>query len=185
MIKIYTKTGDQGETSLIGGRRVKKSCLEIDVIGEVDEANALLGVLVSELSRDELFDGVKVKLLTVQHRLFTVGSNLAAVQMSLGEMPRIVETDIGMLESWIDEMEEDLEPLTQFILPGGHEASAHAFVARAVCRRAERRLVDLAQGYPELSPLIKQYLNRLSDVLFVLARWVNAKSGFDDVVWKK
>lgn len=183
-MKIYTKTGDGGNTSLLGGKRVKKSCLEIDAIGEVDEANALLGVLVSELPEDA-FQDMRERLIVVQHRLFTIGSNLAAVQMDLGQLPQIVPADINQLENWIDEMEKNLEPLAQFILPGGHEAAAHAFVARAVCRRAERRLVDLAERYVELSPLLKQYLNRLSDTLFVLARWINKQAGYADVTWVK
>lgn len=184
MSKIYTKTGDGGETSLFGGKRVKKSCLEVDALGEVDEANALLGVLVSELPEDT-FVGVRERLMMVQHRLFVVGSNLAGVQMDLGTMPELQDADVKALEGWIDEMERELPPLTQFILPGGHEAAAHAFVARAVCRRAERRLVGVSQIYPKLSPLLKQYLNRLSDYLFVLARWINVKNGYPDVHWKK
>lgn len=185
MVDIYTKRGDKGETSLFGGKRVKKSCLEIDVIGDVDETNAFVGVLVSELDKAQTFAEVKEKLLIVQHRLFVVGSNIAAVQMDLGQMPQITEADVHSLEEWIDEMEKELEPLTQFILPGGHEAAAHAFMARAICRRAERRYVDLVVQYPKLSPLIGQYLNRLSDVLFVLARWINRKSGIKDVTWVK
>lgn len=184
-MRIYTKTGDKGETSLFGGKRIKKSCLEIDAVGEVDETNALIGVLVSELGKHEMFDQAKERVWMVQHRLFTIGSNIAAVQMDLGKMPQLTPADIGALESWIDEMEKDLEPLTQFILPGGHEAAGHAFVARAVCRRAERKVVQLVEQYPALSPLLVQYLNRLSDVLFVLARWVNKKSGHHDVTWKK
>jgi len=184
-MKIYTKTGDTGETSLFGGKRVKKSCLEIDVIGDVDETNALIGVVVSTLKKGEDVYAAKETLMTVQHRLFVIGSNIAAVQMNLGKMPQIVQADVQGLEDWIDAMEHELQPLRQFILPGGHEAAAHTFVARAICRRAERRYVDLVQKYPELNPLIGQYLNRLSDVLFVLARWINCKSGNDDVIWKK
>ena len=184
MTKIYTKTGDTGETSLLGGKRVKKNCLEIDVIGEVDETNALLGVLASEML-DEKFSDIRKKLIIVQHKLFVVGSNLAAVQMKLGEMPKLVKEDIINLENWIDEMQSSLDPLTQFILPGGHEASAHAFVARSVCRRAERRLIDLVDQYQDLDPILGQYLNRLSDVLFVLARWINSSSGYKDVTWEK
>ena len=183
-MKIYTKTGDTGETALFGGKRVKKNCLEIEAVGEVDETNALIGVLVSGLPED-IFSGARERLTVVQHRLFTIGSNLAAVQMDLGKMPQITRLDVRALEQWIDGMESELTPLTQFILPGGHEAAARAFAARATSRRAERRLGDLGSRYPELSPLLKQYLNRLSDVLFVLARWVNKKSGYSDVVWEK
>ena len=185
MPKVYTKTGDAGETSLLGNKRVRKSCLEIDAIGEVDEVNALFGVFASELSKNKGFEGVRKQIVNVQHKLFVVGSNLAAVQIKVGEVPKIVESDVEMLEKWIDEMESELDPLTQFILPGGHEAAAHAFLARAICRRAERHVVELASKYKELDPLLKQYLNRLSDVLFVLARWVNMKTDYEDVIWKK
>lgn len=184
-MSVYTKKGDAGDTSLIGGKRVKKSCLEIDVIGDVDETNALIGVLVSELKKSNEFKKPKENLVDIQHSLFVIGSNIAAVQMSLGEMPQLTKDHVVGLERWIDDMENDLDPLTQFILPGGSEPSGHAFVARAICRRAERRYVDLVTQYPELNSLNGQYLNRLSDVLFVLARWVNKKSGIEDVVWKK
>lgn len=183
-MKIYTKTGDAGETSLIGGTRVKKNCLEIDAIGEVDELNAAIGVLVSMMGSKELLN-TRDPLTHIQHRLFTVGSNLADVQMHLGHIPRLTDDDIGTLEAWIDDMERDLHPLTEFILPGGHGIAAQAFLARAICRRAERRVVDVAEKYPSLDPLIKQYLNRLSDLLFVLARWLNLKAGQEDVVWEK
>jgi cob(I)alamin adenosyltransferase len=184
-MKVYTKTGDMGETSLIGGKRVKKNCLEIDVIGEVDETNALIGVLISELPEDAFRTALE-RLQTVQHRLFVVGSNIAGVEMKLDKkMPQLTEGDVQELENWVDEMEGELDPLTEFILPGGHEAASHSFLARAVCRRAERRFVDLVEKHPELSPLLKQYINRLSDVLFVLGRWINKKSGHADVVWKK
>ncbi len=183
-MKIYTKTGDSGETSLFGGKRVKKNCIEIDAIGDIDETNAFVGILVAELPESG-FEEVKEKLNQVQHKLFNIGSNVAAVQMSLGEMPKIEKKDIEAMENWIDEMHESLEPLSQFILPGGHPAAAHAFLARAICRRAERRFVDLKVNYPELDPLLGQYLNRLSDVLFALSRYINQKSGVEDVTWQK
>ena len=183
-MKIYTKTGDTGETALLGGKRVKKSCLEIEAVGEVDETNALIGVLVSELPED-IFIGARERLTIVQHRLFTIGSNIAAVQMDLGKMPQITGFDVQALEQWIDGMESELTLLTQFILPGGHRAAAPAFTARATARRAERRVVEVADRYPELSPLVTHYLNLFSDALFVLARWVNKKSGCSDVAWEK
>lgn len=183
-MKIYTKTGDTGETSLLGGKRVKKNCIEIDAIGEVDELNASIGVLISLLDDKKFHDG-QVQLLTVQHRLFTIGSNIADVQMQLGSVPTLQAADIQALEDWIDTMEKELSPLSQFILPGGHIAAAHSFFARAVCRRAERRVVELREQYPHLEPLIQQYLNRLSDALFVLGRWVDAKLNVQDVPWQK
>lgn len=185
MVNIYTKTGDQGETSLFGGRRVKKSCLEVDAIGEVDETNGYIGVLASALPGEPPYHDTKEYLHTVQHRLFTVGSNIAAIQMALGSMPQIQVSDIISLEAWIDEMQADLKPLTQFIVPGGNLCAAHAFLARAVCRRAERRVVEVCAKYPDLSPYTRQYLNRLSDALFVLARWLNTKTGHPEVVWQK
>lgn len=183
-MKIYTKTGDGGETSLIGGGRVKKNCLEIDAIGEVDELNASVGVVVSLLHDEALVDA-RHALEIVQHRLFTIGSNIANVQTQLDHIPSLITADIQMLEDWIDGMERDLEPLKQFILPGGHPAAAQAFLARAVCRRAERRVIDVSEIYAGLDPLVKQYLNRLSDTLFVLGRWVNGKNGVQDVLWEK
>ena len=178
-MKIYTKTGDKGETSLLGGKRVKKNCLEIDAIGEVDELNACIGVLIASC------ENRMEQLIFIQHRLFTVGSNIADVQMQLGSVPKVRPSDVQALEDWIDGMEKDLKPLTQFILPGGHPAAAQAFYVRAICRRAERRVVLLREQYPDLDPMIQQYLNRLSDAFFVLGRWLNAQAGVGDVVWEK
>ncbi len=183
-MKIYTKTGDNGETSLLGGKRVKKHCLDIEAVGEIDELNTLIGLVISRISGKEFVD-VKRKLMDIQHKLFVAGSIVAGLEMNLGEMPRIADNDVLELENWIDKMESDLEPLHSFILPGGGEVAAGAFLARAVCRRAERRVAVLAEKHNELSPLLKQYLNRLSDALFVLARWLNKKNGIKDVVWKK
>lgn len=179
-MNIYTKTGDNGETSLLG-KRVKKSCLEIKVLGDVDELNAQIGVLASEL-KDE---GTAKKLKTIQHHLFIIGSNIASLDMEVGTVPELKEKNIIDLENWVDEMEKDLEPLHNFILPGGNTAAAQSFLARAVCRRAEREIVNLTQEHREINPLLQQYLNRLSDLLFVLGRWINKKSEVDDVVWEK
>lgn len=182
MTKIYTKTGDRGETALLGGVRVKKNCLEIDAIGDVDELNTVIGVAVAGLvGMPEAYN----KLELVQHKLFNVGSNIADVQMQLGHVPKIEQKDIEDLELWIDSMESELEPLQQFILPGGHVVAGQLYFARAICRRAERRVVELAEQYPNLDSKIKQYLNRLSDVLFVLGRWVNKEKSVGDVEWKK
>ena len=184
-MKIYTKTGDTGETSLFGGQRVKKSCLEIDAIGEVDELNGAIGVLVAVLSEKEVVVA-KQPLETIQHRLFTVGANIAGVQMDLGtEFPHLTVRDVEVLEAWIDRMESELPRLTQFILPGGSVAAAQSFLARAVCRRAERRIVDVQALYPRLDPLVPQYVNRLSDAFFVLSRFLNKTTGVAEVVWRK
>ncbi|MBI2436455.1 MAG: cob(I)yrinic acid a,c-diamide adenosyltransferase [Candidatus Magasanikbacteria bacterium] len=182
-MRIYTKTGDNGETSLLGGKRVKKSCIEMEVIGEIDELNASLGLLICEL--DPHFKETIQKLEIVQHQLFNIGSQLAAVQTDLiTQIPQTTNQDVIMLEHWIDEMDKDLEVLTQFILPGGDRASAQSFLARAVCRRAERFLVGL-MDHQELNICILQYINRLSDVLFTLGRFINMKNGNADVVWVK
>lgn len=183
-MKIYTKTGDKGETSLIGGVRVKKHCIEIDAIGDVDELNASIGVLVSQVD-NKSFLAVREHLVETQHRLFTIGSNVADVQMNLGQVPKLREEDIHTLESWIDEMEKELQPLQQFILPGGSSVAAQAFFVRAICRRAERRVVELRERQSNLDPLIQQYLNRLSDALFVFGRWLNRMNGEGDICWKK
>lgn len=181
-MKIYTKTGDKGDTALLGGKRVSKSCVEMRAIGEVDELNAYIGVVIASVS--ESMGVVAEKLTRVQHKLFTVGSNLAAVQTDLIQVPKLTEEDVLMLESWIDEMEKELEALTQFILPGGSGLAAQCFYARAICRRAEREMVGLGNHY-ELDPLLLQFVNRLSDALFVLGRWVNKGAGVEDVKWEK
>lgn len=181
-MKIYTKTGDKGETALLGGKRVSKNCVEMRAIGEVDELNAMLGVVVSMMADSVAAE--RAKLVTVQHKLFNIGANLAAVQTELVDVPKITEQDIETLESWIDELTGQLEPLTQFILPGGHTLSSYCFYARAICRRAERQIVGLGHHY-ELSPLLGKYINRLSDVLFTLGRYINKRAGVSDVTWKK
>ena len=180
-MKIYTKTGDMGETSLLGGKRVDKNCIEIDVIGEVDELNSCIGILVQKINYPE----TREKLTTIQHNLFTLGSMIAAVQTDLVKIPELSESSVEELEVWVDAMTSELPPLTQFILPGGSDSASCAFFARAVCRRAERRAVELSKKNSALNPLAVKYLNRLSDLLFVLARWLNMKHGTSEIVWKK
>lgn len=179
-MKIYTKTGDQGETSMLGGKRISKSCLEMEAIGEVDELNADLGLLISELDLSE----AKEKLTKIQHKLFVIGSNLAGLQTDLDGLPKLKKEDIEYLENWIDEMNSDLPELTNFILPGGFRVSALSYRARAVCRRAERMIIALSEKY-EVDEFIKQYLNRLSDLLFVLGRWLNKQGNIEENIWKK
>ena len=181
MPKIYTKTGDAGETSLLG-KRVEKNCAEVVALGEVDELNAALGVLISLL---ENFKAVEKKLVNIQHNLFIIGSNIAAVDMALSNLPKLKKSAVLDLENWIDEMHEDLPPLRDFILPGGSASAAQSFFARAVCRRAERAVIFVKKDYPAIDKTIGQYLNRLSDALFVLARWLNKKSSHDDIIWRK
>ncbi|MEK7083718.1 MAG: cob(I)yrinic acid a,c-diamide adenosyltransferase, partial [Patescibacteria group bacterium] len=170
------------------GKRVSKSCIEMSAIGEVDELNTAVGLIISELKRDKDFVGRDVALLRlygVQHLLFNLGGMIAAVQTDLISVPKVTMHHITELEQWIDEMETMLTPLTQFILPGGHHAAGRSFMARAICRRAERSVVMLKQRYEDLDPTIQQFLNRLSDALFVLGRLINKKYGVEDVVWKK
>ncbi len=183
-MKIYTKTGDRGNTALLGGVRVSKDCLEINVIGEIDELNSCIGVLIEEVEDDRRLR-VRNTLRVIQHNLFTLGSMIAAIHTTLGNIPQLRKSDITRLEKSIDRMSAELPPLTQFILPGGGEAGSYAFFVRAVCRRAERSVVTLAQEHTPLNRFVVPYLNRLSDFLFVLARWLNHREGIQDIPWEK
>lgn len=165
-MKIYTRRGDAGETSLIGGTRVKKSSLRIEAYGTIDELNSYLGVV-----RDyEIDTNYQEQIIEIQDRLFTIGSHLA-MDPEKGKMklPEILDQDVTNLENWMDEMDAQLPEMRSFILPGGHLAVSHTHVARCVCRRAERLIVDLMETATIL-PIIETYVNRLSDYLFVLSR---------------
>ena len=180
--KIYTKTGDTGTTSLIGGTKVPKSHLRIESYGTVDELNSYLG-----LCRDQIQDEqCKRILLEVQDRLFTIGSSLACDPVKEPKMriPDLKDTDILLLENEIDRMDEQLEPMRSFILPGGHAIVSHLHIARCVCRRAERACVRLELECLEVEPLILQYLNRLSDYLFVLSRFISKQPNIAETPWK-
>ena len=183
-MKIYTKTGDGGETGLFGGGRVSKDSLRVAAYGEVDELNATLG-LVRALDPQEFADPL---LRTVQGDLFTIGAELATPDrdklhktLARSRAP-IGDSDIAALEEVIDSHESRLEPLKNFILPGGVPKAATLHLARTVCRRAERSVVALSR-HEQISPAILGYLNRLSDLLFVLARAANAHAGRPDVKW--
>lgn len=177
-MKIYTRTGDAGETGLWGGQRVAKDTLRVQAYGTVDECNAAIGV-----ARANLLDPTLDALLAeVQNQLFVVGSDLASPDPA-ARVPRISSAEIDQLESAIDDLEAGLAPLRQFILPGGNLAAAHLHLARTICRRAERNVVSLAHEEP-LSDSIAMYLNRLSDFLFVAARSANARAGIADVPWQ-
>lgn len=180
--KIYTKTGDTGTTSLIGGTKVPKSHLRIESYGTIDELNSYLG-LCRDLIQDEQ---CKTILLEAQDRLFTIGSSLACDPVKEPKMriPDLKETDIALLEKEIDRMEAQLEPMRSFILPGGDPIVSHLHIARCVCRRAERACVRLELESLEVEPLILQYLNRLSDYLFVLSRFVARQLNVADTPWK-
>ena len=176
--RIYTKTGDQGETSLFGGRRLLKSELRIEAYGTVDELNSHLG-LVRDYAGEA---GIKVLLKSIQDLLFTLGANLASDPEKALPVPDIQEEDITILEQEIDRMNEGLPELKNFILPGGHPAVSFCHIARCVCRRAERLTVHLAQQ-EQVTPILIKYLNRLSDYLFVLARQLAKEQGAEEVIW--
>jgi len=174
--KLYTRTGDNGTTGLLGPVRVSKADARIEAYGTVDELNATLGLALA-LDRERLEPYVP----TIQEQLFCVGAMLASVGDA--EPVCVVDTeDVAQLERWIDQMDQELEPLCAFILPGGAPAAAALHVARTVCRRAERRVVALAASEP-VPRVIVQYLNRLSDLLFVLARWLNRSAAVPDRQW--
>lgn len=184
-MKIYTRTGDAGETSLLGGQRVRKDELRIEVVGSIDETNAVLGVVRVELLRSGVApEGIDALLSTVQHTLFEMGAELASRSAVVGRAEGLDDADVAVLETAIDRSESAIEPLTSFVLPGGAAAAAQLHVARCVCRRAERRLVELAALEPVRSEL-GSYINRLGDLLFVLARLVNKQNRVPDVAWQQ
>jgi cob(I)alamin adenosyltransferase len=185
MAKIYTRSGDDGETSLLGGRRVRKNDLRIEAIGSVDEVNAALGVTRMELSRaDAAPPELDRELSRIQHRLFDLGAELAAPTGAASRTATIGDTEIAEIEASIDRYEAGLEPLHAFILPGGAPAAAQLHFARCVCRRCERRLVQLAASEPFRGEVLR-YVNRLGDYLFVVARAVNQANQVPDVLWQK
>jgi len=183
-LKIYTKTGDDGETGLFGGGRIPKDSLRVTAYGEVDELNAALG-LARALDPPRFADPL---LQTIQRDLFTIGAELATpdpvkLQKALSRSGAAIgDSDVAALEDAIDSHEARLEPLKHFILPGGTSKAAALHLARTVCRRAERAVVGLAR-HEQVSPAVVRYLNRLSDLLFVLARAANAHAGRPDVKW--
>lgn len=180
--KIYTKTGDKGQTSLIGGTRVSKSHIRIESYGTVDELNSYLG-LVSDAAQ---MPQVSAWLREIQDRLFTLGAELATTPSKEVHMklPDLHQSDIDWLEQRIDEMNESLPEMRSFILPGGHLGASTCHVARCVCRRAERLCVQMRDMDEAVSDLILQYLNRLSDFLFVLARYITHTNGKEEIPWR-
>lgn len=179
-MKIYTKTGDDGNTSLVGGSRIKKCDLRLESYGTVDELNAWIGMI-----RSFELPGNIVKYLTeIQNKLFNIGSRLASDEKGdVFTMPlSITEENIRFLENAIDEMEDDLPEITNFVLPCGNLLVSHCHVARTVCRRAERRIAELSE-LQKIQPEIVKYINRLSDFLFVLARRLNYNNGTEEVFW--
>ena len=181
-INIYTKTGDLGKTSLIGGTKVSKNNIRIETYGTIDELNSYIG-LVSDHCNDE---DSKTVLKEIQDRLFTIGSSLACdpdKDQKL-KIPDLKETDVEFLEKKIDAMNEILPEMKHFILPCGHVAVSTTHIARCVCRRAERWCVNMQEQNLFVDPLVIKYLNRLSDYLFVLARYVGHLFKVDEIAWK-
>jgi len=188
--RVYTRTGDDGRTALVGGERVPKSDLRISAYGEVDELNSVLGMVRAELERGEYSGNdaalrLDAVLAFLQQELFDVGAELATPPTAAYPgMIRVAEENVTRLEAFIDELQPDLAPLESFVLPGGGPAGAVLHLARTVCRRAERTVTALvASGGAE--PWAARYLNRLSDLLFVQSRWIAAKSGRAETLWKK
>lgn len=178
-MKIYTKKGDEGTTQLIGGNRVSKAEIRIDAYGTVDELNSFVGFL-----RDQQIASLYVEqLIEVQDRLFTLGSLLASEPGVKMELPLLKIEDIALLEQWIDGMDQELEPMRSFVLPGGHQAVSAAHICRTVCRRAERQVVALS-NHGEIPELSLKYLNRLSDYLFVLGRKITLDLEVKETPWK-
>jgi cob(I)alamin adenosyltransferase len=180
--KIYTKTGDTGTTSLIGGTKVPKSHLRIESYGTLDELNSQLGLCRDLLTNEDS----RSTLLEVQDRLFTIGSSLACDPVKEPKMriPDLKVSDIQFLEAEIDRMDAALPPMRSFILPGGHPLVSQLHIARCICRRAERACVRLELESLEVEPLILQYLNRLSDYLFVLSRFTAQELQVAEIPWK-
>ncbi len=185
-MKIYTRTGDKGETGLIGGRRVSKADPRIVAYGAVDELNSSVGLALSSLAGKKEFSDLSDVLTKVQNDLFTVGSDLADPDYpdSKYGTPRTTEKMASALEPVIDKFEEELVPITFFILPGGSKEASMLHVCRGVARRAETAAVALAKS-EKINPAIIMYLNRLADLLFVAARLANKRLGVQDVAWKK
>ncbi|MGD2153537.1 MAG: cob(I)yrinic acid a,c-diamide adenosyltransferase [Gemmatimonadales bacterium] len=182
-MKIYTRKGDGGQTSLFGGRRVGKEEGRVEAYGTVDELNSVLGLAVAKLPTAMRDWGDP--LVVVQSDLFTIGAILAVPEAGAAKaerLPELAESRVEALEDWIDRLDEELRPLKSFVLPGGSESAATLHLARSMCRRAERRVVALAKR-ERVDPVIIKYLNRLSDLLFTLARAANARQGVADVEW--
>lgn len=178
-MKIYTRKGDAGTTSLIGGTQVAKFHYRIAAYGSTDELNAQVGAV-----RDAIEDSqIRDFLYTIQNNLFIIGSILASDGRNQMKLPEIGENDVEVLEKEIDQIEQQLPALRNFILPGGHSLISHCHIARTVCRRAERKTVQLNEN-ERVNPMIITYLNRLSDYFFVLARLMAQKLGIKEVTWK-
>jgi cob(I)alamin adenosyltransferase len=181
MAKLYTRTGDDGTTGLFGGGRVRKNDLRVAAYGDVDELNSHLGVVLA----DELPETLRSMLTRIQHELFDLGGELASPEPERMGTRTLDRSQVERLERQIDELSEAVPPLRQFVLPGGSLAAARLHVARTVCRRGERTLLSLVDAAPgQIGPIPLVYLNRLSDWLFVAARFANFSAGVPDVAWQ-
>ena len=185
-MKIYTKTGDKGETSLFTGRRVPKNDPFIEALGSVDECNSTLGAALAFFSKSPEMNEVRRQIELIQHALFDLGAALATPQTTANsskiEKTRFDKEEIEMLEKWIDAMEDQLPPLHTFILPGGHPAGALLHISRSVCRRAERRVLPIHRN-ADVNDNVIIYLNRLSDYLFSVSRYVNFVNQLPETHW--
>ncbi len=179
-MKIYTKSGDKGSTSLVSGRRVSKDEILLEAYGTVDELNSFVGLLSAEDLDKDLCD----QLIIIQNRLFNIGSLLAKDGYQMDNYPSIDDKHVSLLESWIDIMDEKLQPLTTFILPSGSRTIALAHVCRTICRRAERRVVA-SEDHIETKDLLVRYLNRLSDYFFTCSRYIAFCDDVEEVSWSK
>ncbi|MCH5319478.1 MAG: cob(I)yrinic acid a,c-diamide adenosyltransferase [Paramuribaculum sp.] len=180
---LYTATGDKGTTSLVGGHRISKADKRIQAYGDVDELNSYIGLIAALMAPADTM--IHDELIALQHRLFDIGAALATLPDSQADIPAgVTQRQIEILERAIDRIDGNLPPLHNFILPGGTVASSHAQIARAVCRRAERNIAFLAIDQP-VSPLILVFVNRLSDYLFALARYLNVTASHPEITWSK
>jgi cob(I)alamin adenosyltransferase len=182
-MKIYTRKGDDGDTSLFGGKTVSKDDIRVEAYGTVDELNSFLGLAIANLP--DVLNDWREPLASIQSDCFTLGAILATPKTGAEKpehVPALPNSRIDQLEKWIDELDDELEPLKAFVLPGGSVAAANLHATRSVCRRAERRVVALAR-HEEVEDAGVRYLNRLSDLLFTMARAANARLGIADVEW--
>lgn len=176
LTKIYTRTGDKGTTGLGDGTRINKDDIRIDAIGDIDELNSIVGLLISGLGEN---DNLLTSLYEIQQNLFNLGGELAVPGFAL-----IKPSHITALEEQLDAANEDLPPLTDFILPGGSLSASHCHLARSVCRRAERKVVTLSKNVDNVRSECQAYLNRLSDLLFVYCRVLGRRNGSEEILWK-
>jgi len=180
--KIYTRTGDDGTTGLVGGSRIRKNAIRVSAYGDIDELNSHLGLCVT-LCVDGLFTSLSEKLTIIQNELFDIGSELACPTVTESpSIPTTTSSQVDRLEAWIDELNTTLPVLQSFVLPGGSLVNAHLHIARAVCRRGERTVLELHESEP-INEHTRHYLNRLSDLLFVMSRAAASLSGTPEFLW--